>query len=136
MAAAEEDLHRALVRLTGSFNRPQADAALLREAGSSLDRALLPLLVRVGGLGPITISELADTVSRHYSTVSRQVTTLEQQRYVVRAMDESDRRRSIVEVTDNGRDEIARIARARNEAMRAIFTGWLDQDRNDLTRPG
>lgn len=130
----EDALHRALIRLTGFLNRPQADTVLLRRAGSSLDRALFPLLIRAGFEATMTVTELADTVGRHYSTVSRQLTVLEQQGYVVRATDEDDKRRSAVVVTDKGREEIARIAAARNEGMTAVFRDWSDQDRNDLAR--
>ncbi len=122
------------MRLTGFFNRPQADAVLLRRAGSTLDRALFPLLIRAGLDQTMTVSELADTVGRHYSTVSRQVTVLEQQGLVLRAVDERDRRLSVVRVTDKGNDEIARIAAARSEGMSAVFADWTDQDKADLSR--
>jgi DNA-binding MarR family transcriptional regulator len=131
----EDDLHRALLNLSGFLNRPQADTVLLRRAGSSLDRALFPLLIRAGaGLDQMTVSELADVVGRHYSTVSRQVTVLQQQGFVLRGTDEGDRRRSVVAVTEKGREEIARIAAARNDGMTTVFTDWTDQDRTDLTR--
>jgi len=132
--SSEDKLHRALAHLSGFLNRPQADAVLLRRAGSSLDRALFPLLMRAGLDDTMTVSELADTVGRHYSTVSRQVTVLERQGFVVRTADEGDKRLSVVGVTDKGREEIARIAWARNDVMREVFSGWTDQDRNDLTR--
>jgi DNA-binding MarR family transcriptional regulator len=90
--------------------------------------------MRAGLDDTMTVSELADTVGRHYSTVSRQVTVLERQGFVVRTADEGDKRLSVVGVTDKGREEIARIAWARNDVMREVFSGWTDQDRNDLTR--
>ena len=45
-------LHGALMDLVGVLNRPEPDARLLREAGVKLDRALFPLLVRIGARGP------------------------------------------------------------------------------------
>jgi len=107
---------------------------LLRRAGSSLDRALFPLLIRAGFDESMTVSELADAVGRHYSTVSRQVTVLEQQGFVMRTSDEGDKRRSVVVVTDKGCEEIARIAAARSDGMSVVFSGWTDRDRKDLTR--
>jgi len=53
------------------------DTALIREAGIFLDRALFPLLVGIERKGPIGVGELADLVSREYTTVSRQVAKLE-----------------------------------------------------------
>ncbi|MEJ0066289.1 MAG: hypothetical protein WDM85_13435 [Caulobacteraceae bacterium] len=41
----------AMIELVGLFNSPQRDDLLLREAGVALDRALFPLLVRLGMSG-------------------------------------------------------------------------------------
>ena len=130
----DDHLLQALLGLTGFLNRPQADAVLLRRAGSSLDRALFPLLIRAELGGSITLSELADTVGRHYTTVSRQVTALERQGLVRRDVNPDDKRHSLVMVTDKGHAEAARIAGARNELMAAVFADWIGKDKADLTR--
>ncbi|CAH0274106.1 hypothetical protein SRABI05_03636 [Agrobacterium fabrum] len=51
---------------------------MVREVGIALNRALFPLLVMIERLGPIGIVDLADCVGRDYTTVSRQVSKLEE----------------------------------------------------------
>jgi DNA-binding MarR family transcriptional regulator len=130
----DDHLLQALLRLTGFLNRPSADAALLRQADSSLDRALFPLLIWAELGVSTTLSELADTVGRHYTTVSRQVTALERQGLVRRDVNPNDRRHALVMVTDKGHAEAARIAGARNELFGEIFADWVGEDKADLTR--
>jgi DNA-binding MarR family transcriptional regulator len=131
---SEDLLHQALLNLTGFLNRPQSDTVLLRRAGSTLDRALFPLLIRVNLSDGVTVGELADTVGRHHTTVSRQVTVLEQQGLVRREADPLDKRHAVVEVTEAGRAEAARIAAARREVMTEAFAGWTSDDKADLRR--
>jgi DNA-binding MarR family transcriptional regulator len=130
----DPDLHRALLDLTGFFNRPQADAVLLRCAGSSLDRAVFPLLMRAAAAGTTTVGELADTVGRHHSTVSRQCAVLEGQGLIVRSADGADGRRSVIRVTAKGAEEVGRIAAVRAEGLAVVFADWTDGERKDLTR--
>jgi DNA-binding MarR family transcriptional regulator len=128
----DEKLHRALLGLAGFLNRPQADTMLLRRAGSTLDRALFPLLIRAGLADPLTVGALADLVGRHYSTVSRQVSALEQAGMVTRGANEADGRSSLIQVTPAGRAEIERIGQARRELMSAVLAGWADADKTTL----
>jgi DNA-binding MarR family transcriptional regulator len=130
----EHLLHEALLNLTGFLNRPQSDAVLLRRAGSTLDRALIPLLIRAEVGEQITVGELADAVGRHHTTVSRQVTVLEQQGLVRRQVDPRDKRHAVVEVTETGRAEAARIAAARHDVMTEVFAGWTPAEKADLGR--
>jgi hypothetical protein len=52
----------ALLDLVGMLNSPAQDDILLQEARVSIDRALFPLLVRIGVSGSISVVELADQV--------------------------------------------------------------------------
>ena len=56
------------------------DDVLLAEAGVSLDRALFPLVARLGALGPMGVVELGEQAGRDHTTISRQLTALEAQR--------------------------------------------------------
>ena len=82
----------AVLDLLGMLNSPQRDDVLLGEAGVSIDRALFPLLVRLGN-GRASVAELADKVGRDYTTVSRQLAKLEELNLIERADGEGDRRR-------------------------------------------
>src|ERR1700733_5235806 len=85
-------LHDSLIDIVRVMNNPERDAAMVREAGSELDRALFPLLVGIERLGPIGVVELANGVGRDYTTVSRQVAKLETLGLVKRQSNATDRR--------------------------------------------
>ena len=92
-------LHGALFDLAGFMSQPQRDAALSREAGVSLDRALFALLVAVDRRGPIGVVDLAGQVGRDHTTVSRQVAVLERDKLVTRKPSPADRRSRVASIT-------------------------------------
>jgi DNA-binding MarR family transcriptional regulator len=128
------DLHEALLDLVGLINRPQPDAHLLRRAGVPLDRALFPLLVRIGVRGPIGIVELAEQGGRDHSTVSRQVAKLEGRGLVARRPGASDSRVREVVVTSAGRRIVEAIGEARQRMADEMLSQWSAKDRRELTR--
>lgn len=128
------DLHGALIDIVSVMNRPQRDAAMVREAGIALDRALFPLLVMVERLGPIGIVDLAERVGRDYTTVSRQVTKLEGLGFVERRSTATDARVREAVITASGKALTDKIDVAREAMARTIFADWADQDVADLAR--
>jgi DNA-binding MarR family transcriptional regulator len=74
------------------------------DAGRGLERPAYMLLSRIAVEGPFRLSALATDVALDLSTVSRQVGALETAGLVRRATDPTDRRASLVEVTEVGRD--------------------------------
>jgi DNA-binding MarR family transcriptional regulator len=74
------------------LNSPRRDDILLAEAGVSLDRALFPPLVRLGGRGALGVGDLAEQAGRDHSTVGRRVARLEALGLVVRQAGGEDRR--------------------------------------------
>ena len=62
-----DDIHAVLLQLNGYMNRPDLDQAFLARAGVKLDRALFPLLTRIGLYHPISVVELASLVGRNHS---------------------------------------------------------------------
>ncbi|MFJ2989631.1 MarR family winged helix-turn-helix transcriptional regulator [Collimonas sp. NPDC087041] len=127
-------LHDALLDLVGVFNRPQPDHMLLQRANVSLDRALFPLLVRIGMRGPIGVVELADLAGRDHSTVSRQVAKLEELGLVTRSPSELDQRVKEAVVTEAGRRMVDQIGAARNRLFDEVLADWDAKDRAELTR--
>src|SRR5580692_8082257 len=105
MHRMDEDLrqlHDALLDLSGLLNRPQADSALIAEAGIELDRALFPLLVRIDRRGPIGVVDLADLAGRDHTTVSRQVAKLESLGLIARSPTKADKRVRQPQITAKG----------------------------------
>jgi DNA-binding MarR family transcriptional regulator len=131
---ALRELHGALIDIVSVMNRPQRDEAMVREAGIALDRALFPLLVMVERLGPIGIVDLAERVGRDYTTVSRQITKLEDLGLVERRASMTDRRVREAAITGNGKALTDKIDVAREAMARMIFGEWPEQDVGDLIR--
>jgi DNA-binding MarR family transcriptional regulator len=123
-----KDLHRSLIDIVGVMNRPQRDEYMVRAAGISLERALFPLLVGVERLGPIGLVELADRAGRDYTTVSRQVSKLEELGLAKREENAVDRRVRKVAITPQGRVMTNRVDAARERMGRAIFDSWEPQE--------
>lgn len=127
-------LHGALLSIVAEMNRPQRDADMVRQAGISLDRALFPLLVRIERDGPIGVVELADSVGRNYTSVSRQVAKLEELGFVSRQASASDRRVREAVITAKGRGLTDEIDVARAGIGQAIFEAWSEHDADEFVR--
>ena len=105
---------------------------LLREAGVDLDRALFPLLVRLGMRGPFCVADLAEQVGRDHTTVSRQLARLEELELVSRREDRSDRRLRAARLTAKGERSFA-PSRGRDGGCSAqALAGWSAADRKAL----
>jgi DNA-binding MarR family transcriptional regulator len=110
------------------FASPQRDEALLREAGVELDRALFPLLVRLGMQGPLGVAELAGQVGRDHTTVSRQLAKLESLELIARSEENADRRRRAAQLTAGGRKIVHAIVSARRRLLTQALADWRDTD--------
>ncbi|MBN9029401.1 MAG: MarR family transcriptional regulator [Rhizobiales bacterium 63-7] len=133
-SASLRELHGALIDIVSVMNRPQRDEEMVRQAGIALDRALFPLLVMIERLGPIGIVDLADRVGRDYTTVSRQVSKLEELGLAERRESAADRRVREAVVTAQGKVMTDKVDAAREKMAREIFAGWDAGDVTDLIR--
>lgn len=129
-----EDLHESLLRLTGFMNRSDIDARFLARTGENLDRALFPLLTRIGAVGPIGTVELAALVGRDHSTVSRQTAKLEDLGLIERVQSTADGRVRLLRPSAAGMQMLARFAHTRRKLMEEYFRDWDEQERNELLR--
>jgi DNA-binding MarR family transcriptional regulator len=127
-------LHGALLDIVAIMNRPQNDAALIREAAIPLDRALFPLLVGIERFGPIGVVELADRIARDYTTVSRQVAKLESLGLAERRESPADRRVRAAVVTPKGKAMTNAVDAARERIGRAVLETWDAQEIDELVR--
>ena len=128
------ELHELLLQVSGLMNRPEIDARFLARSGVKLDRALFPLLTRIGAYCPIGAVELASLVGRDHSTVSRQTAKLEELGLVERAQSASDRRIRLLRPSAAGRRMLAEFARTRRRLMEDYFGNWNEQERRQLLR--
>lgn len=122
------DFHGALLDIIRVMNLPVRDEQILQAAGVQLDQILFPLLVAIGRYGPVGVVELADSLGRDYTTVSRQVKKLEAQGLALKQPNVSDRRISEVTLTGQGQTLIERIALARTRLMNQVLMYWTQED--------
>ncbi|MCR6671883.1 MarR family winged helix-turn-helix transcriptional regulator [Devosia ginsengisoli] len=127
-------LHGALLDIVSVMNRPQRDDALIHAAGIKLDRALFPLLVGIGRLGPVGVVDLADRVGRDYTTVSRQIGKLEMLGLVLRQESATDRRVKEAVVSAQGRAMLDALDAARERMGSVVFQNWPEEDLAELVR--
>jgi DNA-binding MarR family transcriptional regulator len=119
-------LREALLDLTGVLNRPQPD--------TELDRALFPLLARVERRGPLAIGELAELCGRDYTTVSRQISRLDEMGLVARKEHSEDARITQVVITRKGRTMTSALNGAREKIMSSLLADWSRKDLAELAR--
>lgn len=127
-------LASALIDLVGCMNSPRQDDVLLREAGVSLDRALFPLLVRIGASTSIGVAELAEQAGRDPSTVSRQIARLEELGLVGRQPGKKDLRIREARITSAGARTIHSITAARRRLLDQLLSDWTGEERETLPR--
>lgn len=127
-------IREALLDVVGIVNRPQPDMALIALAGVNLDRALFPLLVRIERRGPLAIGELAELCGRDYSTVSRQITKLEELGLVVRQSNPKDARIKETVITERGKRMTLALDGAREKLMTSLLADWDVEDVAALAR--
>jgi DNA-binding MarR family transcriptional regulator len=128
------DMHDALLDILGFMSRPEPDVTLMAEMSMPLERALLPLLVRIDRRGPIGVVELAEVVGRDYTTVSRQVARLDELGLVVRRASARDKRVREAEVTELGREMADAVDRMREQLVGELMADWTNAERRDLAR--
>ena len=124
-----DELHAVLLRLNGYMNRPDLDKAFLARAGVKLDRALFPLLTRIGLSHPISVVELAALVGRNHSTVSRQAAKLETLGLVERHEAKDDQRVRRLEPSAAGWEMLNKFTAARRRFVSKRLGGWTDDER-------
>jgi DNA-binding MarR family transcriptional regulator len=132
MSDWSDELHAVLLRLNGYMNRPDVDQAFLARAGVKLDRALFPLLTRIGLAHPIGVVELASLVGRDHSVVSRQAAKLEALGLVERQAVKGDQRIRFLRPSVKGQAMLDQFAVARRTLLAERLGDWTDADRSAL----
>ena len=118
--------------MVGIINRPEPDAAVLAEAGVQLDRALFPLLSRLGLHAPISVVELGLVAGKDHSTVSRQVAKLEALGLVARTPAGGDQRVRLLAPTAKGEAMLEKLRIARRVLVARWFSDWNQDDKARL----
>ena len=96
----------------------------------NLDRSAYLLLHQISLHGSAGVKALADEFHLDISTVSRQVTALEQKGYVTRMPDPTDRRASSFQITSSGTQELQAARQARIIRIEELLQDWSDEERD------
>ncbi len=99
-----------------------------------LDRSAYGIMARLADDGPQRLGALASAFGLDPSTITRQVQALEKAELATRTTDPSDRRASILALTEEGRDVLERTREHRRERLYAVLHNWPDEDREEFGR--
>ena len=130
IAAAEHALER-LFRLT--VNR-KVHTRQTAAVGSDVTRAGYAVLRCLDEAGELSLGNLARECSMDPAAAGRQVRTLEEEGFLVRAPADGDGRVTVVRLTDRGRDVYRRIVAIRTTHMSDVLSAWSKADRDALAR--
>jgi len=124
VAASDDELFQALAVLIQRIRRSH---------GHDTDTgARTFLLAHVDRLGPVRMSDLATTACLDQSTVSRHLRGLDEHGLVTRSPDPDDRRATLLDLSDAGREALERAVRARTDLIAAATADWSQKDRAAL----
>ena len=124
----------ALISALQNLGRAQREAAA--RVANELDwpRAGVGVVHLLIKCGPLSLTDIAARLRVDLSVASRQVTTLADAGYVVRTVDEEDRRVRTVEPTDAGRALAAEAFDQYAQLIDRAFTAWSAEDLAEATR--
>lgn len=126
------EIERALSRITYLSTRARQHERLMALAGVPLDRAAVALLRQMADTEPMRPGELAARLGVEASHVTRTVQQLERSGHAVRVPDPDDRRAQRIELTDAGREAIARIRETGVRGMQVALAHWSPEDLRQL----
>ena len=106
---------------------------LRQQAEGDVSASLLSALSSVARLGPLTLGELAAVEQVQPPTMTKIVARLEERDFVIREVDERDRRVTRVRVSEEGRRYVAR-SRTRRNAYLAERLERFDAEEQELLR--
>ncbi|MFF6982498.1 MarR family winged helix-turn-helix transcriptional regulator [Streptomyces sp. NPDC008343] len=126
------EIERALTRITYLSTRARQHDRLMALADVPLDRAAVALLRQVADSESLRPGELANRLGVEASHVTRTVQQLEKSGYVTRVPDPQDRRAQRIELTEPGRQAIARVREAGARGMQLALSDWTPEELRQL----
>ena len=99
-----------------------------------LDRSAYGILCRLVDEGPQRLGSLAQAFGLDPSTITRQVQALEHARLVARQPDPKDRRASLLQLTDEGREVLVATRDRRRQWLQEALGDWDQHDQQEFGR--
>ncbi|MEU9351264.1 MarR family transcriptional regulator [Streptomyces griseoloalbus] len=122
------EIERAFHRITYLSTRARQHERLMAMAGVPLDRAAVALLRQMADTEPMRPGELAARLGVEASHITRTVQQLEKSGHATRVPDPDDRRAQRIELTDAGREAIARIRETGVRGMQVALDHWSPEE--------
>lgn len=127
-----DDLDEAFRRLRRSIVKPPYTDVPVPSLGRPLAVAKLLACTTIHQLGAsgtvVTVKDVAAALHLQHSTVSRLLGEVEADGLLARDVDQGDRRRTQVALTDMGLSVVRDSVRMRRDAVRAVLQGWPEPD--------
>jgi DNA-binding MarR family transcriptional regulator len=99
-----------------------------------VDRSAYGIMCRLADEGPQRLGSLATAFGLDPSTITRQVQALEASGLAERALDPTDRRAAILDLSEEGRRTLAQAREYRRSKFKEILTDWSEEDRSEFAR--
>jgi DNA-binding MarR family transcriptional regulator len=121
-------------QLTVLFRRVQRIHLSTGASDVQLERSAYGIMCNLADQGPQRLGALASAFGLDPSTITRQVQALEELGLASRQTDPSDRRASILDLTDNGRTVLDRTREHRRSRLQVALADWPGEDRIEFGR--
>ncbi len=100
----------------------------------NLERSAYGIMCKLADEGPQRLGALATAFGLDPSTITRQVQALEEIGLAARKTDPSDRRASILDLTDTGREVLDSTRGRRRAKLQQALSDWPESDLTDFGR--
>jgi DNA-binding MarR family transcriptional regulator len=121
-------------QLTVLLRRVQRIHMVTGSGDVHLERSSYGILCQLADEGPQRLGALATAFGLDPSTITRQVQALESLGLAERTTDPTDRRASILDLTEVGRDALERTRKHRRDRLRQVLSDWEAADREEFAR--
>jgi DNA-binding MarR family transcriptional regulator len=131
MDAANEQIEQ---QMTVLLRRVQRIHLFTRVGDVALERSAYGIMCKLADEGPQRLGALASSFGLDPSTITRQVQALEEIGLASRKTDPSDRRASILDLTEHGREVLEQTRGHRRARLRQALSDWPGDDLADFGR--
>jgi len=121
-----DDIEQQLLRLN---RRSQAIHVRTSSGEVVLERSSYGILCLILDEGPQRLGTIATAFTLDPSTITRQVQAVEKAGLAAKTVDPSDRRASLLSLTDQGREAIETARAYRREILGQVIADWSDEER-------
>ena len=127
MPVSLEGANQLSLKLISLMKQLKGVRAVMPRIHPAVETAAYPIMFNLVD-GPRRVSALAELVHSDASTVSRQTSSLAQHGLLVKLPDPEDGRASMLSLTDEGAELVARLGQLRGEWFKDMLQGWDPRD--------